>query len=1200
MTVAASQSLRRTPWWLGGLLLLMLVGAAYLTWRYWPATPSPVEHDLLAAAQANARGLALLEWFDENYQGRPASELAIEAFEEAVRLAPDWLPARINLGIALLNSRDKDLQLKEARLRRAAEVFHEVLARDPRNPYAHFCLGIWHFDRGEREQAETHFAVVTDVDPQDAHAWYFRGRCTPNEFESPEARQYFERALQLNPYLNAARHSLSQHASIATDRAAQQKLFEEFEALRSAEVEDYAAVSYTEMGRYATAIGLGLPHQPPTLLPVFEESTLNVMLAAGTVWAAGQILDPLTQLLRERFGVPMLWCDFNRDGRPDLFLPSAVVRGGRLADLLLENRGGGTFADVSHLLPADLQKGSIGGAWADFDHDGWPDLALTTTHGIQLLRNERAAAFADLTNSAQLDTITGTTLSAIWLDIDQDGDLDLVVGIFAASAADAIAILQGEKKPPSGRLAVFLNVGEARPAERGQPFPPLTPAFRLVDQPDLQVRGAVAGIIATDLDGDQDIDLIVLRAGEPPAVLLNDRLLRFHSTEALNLAAGLFGCVLDANDDEQSDFCLIANDQPPRLFLSSRDAPAQRLTGRFEARTLDGPPLRQAVAIDLDLDGCPDLVGLDAGNHPVWIRHGQTNSSFTRLRTPFGPRAEAVRPLAVSVVDVDSDGWPDLVLWSPENGLHLFHQRPGNHHALWLTLAGKWDKGKKQRSNAEGIGARIRLYAGGRRLLAEHTVAAASLGQSRLPLLFGLGSATVADALQIRWPDFVPQSELQLPAGSHTISEINRKSTSCPVLFAWNGHRFAFITDILGAGALAELNPDGTVRPPRPEESIRLEPGTLQPREGCYLLQIAEPMDEICYLDAATLQVLDHPATWEAYPDERFAAAPPWPTQRMLFFAKDEGLILRRATDHRQRDVTDLLRQRDGRYVDGFARRAWLGFAEEHWIECEFALPPSTNRQRHWHLILSGWTDYAYPESIFAAAQAGISPQMPVLEQKVQGRWQPIAEVGMPAGLPRVMTAPLPLTFDPAAGPIRIRTNLQIYWDHLWLAPETQEHQRRFEPRIHELPVRQAMLEHRGFPRESTASDEDPPHYDQEHLESVVVSRWQGRLTRTGDVTELLRVVDDRFVILGPGDAVTLHFDATALPPLPEGWQRTFVLRVRGYSKDTSSTTLTGGHVEPLPFRAMPNYPYDPLRHPPPPTQIEYHRRWNTRPPRHR
>ena len=92
-------------------------------------------------------------------------------------------------------------------------------------------------------------------------------------------------------------------------------------------------------------------------------------------------------------------------------------------------------------------------------------------------------------------------------------------------------------------------------------------------------------------------------------------------------------------------------------------------------------------------------------------------------------------------------------------------------------------------------------------------------------------------------------------------------------------------------------------------------------------------------------------------------------------------------------------------------------------------------------------------------------------------------------------------------------------------------------------------------------------------------------------MTELAAAVDDRFVLAGPGDEVTLTFDAANLPPLPTGWARSFVLRTHGYCKDTAPTTATGGRVGPLPHRAMAAYPCEET-----PQAAADRRAWHTRP----
>src|SRR5262249_51745320 len=151
------------------------------------------------------------------------------------------------------------------------------------------------------------------------------------------------------------------------------------------------------------------------------------------------------------------------------------------------------------------------------------------------------------------------------------------------------------------------------------------------------------------------------------------------------------------------------------------------------------------------------------------------------------------------------------------------------------------------------------------------------LGQSRQPLVLGLGPHSQADVLRIRWPDNTWQAEFNLPAQRLAcIEETNRKTGSCPILFAWNGRRFGFISDFLGAGSSGESQPglaqDGraTYRMPRPEESVKIEPDQLCPSGGDFIFKIAEPMDEVTYLDRLELLVIDHPLKVRVYPEERF------------------------------------------------------------------------------------------------------------------------------------------------------------------------------------------------------------------------------------------------------------------------------------------------------------------------------------------
>jgi hypothetical protein len=657
--------------------------------------------------------------------------------------------------------------------------------------------------------------------------------------------------------------------------------------------------------------------------------------------------------------------------------------------------------------------------------------------------------------------------------------------------------------------------------------------------------------------------------------------------------------VLDANGDDQPDLVLTEAGAPVRLLVSQRDRPAESLSSRYAAVSLDAQGLRAGAWADLDLDGRTDVIGVTADNKPVYLQ-GDGRGKLTKKLSPFGPKAEAMQDLLAAVpADLDGDNNPDVLLWSAGGGVQVYRSLGNGNRGIRLTLTGvrevvKATEGAKpMRTNADGVGTWVRFHAGPLTPLAENTTLSAGLGQSRMAIHFGIGKAEAAEVVRLRWPDWVIQGELNLAAGAITIRELNRKPTSCPVLFTWDGERFAYVTDFLGAGAMGEGLADGSTRPPRPEESVKVEAHQLVPRNGKYVLKVAEPMDETMYLDRLRLDVIDHAADVSVFPDERFATSDPQPTQERLSFRDSERVFAASATDHRGRDVTATLRDRDGKHVEGFAKRAWLGYAEDHHVELDFpgslkSLPAG----RKVYLVLAGWIDYPFPESIYAATQAGVPTIAPVLEQKQRdGSWKLLGEVGFPAGLTRVMTRDVTGWIDPEGGPVRLRTNLQIYWDQLFLAPVVG-----VEKGVRELEVSRASLEHRGFVQEYSPGGKPPIAYDYDRLEPVAVTRWKGRFTRTGDVTELLTATDDRHVVCGPGDEVTVEFDATGLPPLPAGWKRSFVLRSWGYCKDTAPTTVTAGQVGPLPYRAMPHYPYDPAKHPPPSAVIEYDRKWNTRP----
>src|SRR5207249_2835381 len=173
----------------------------------------------------------------------------------------------------------------------------------------------------------------------------------------------------------------------------------------------------------------------------------------------------------------------------------------------------------------------------------------------------------------------------------------------------------------------------------------------------------------------------------------------------------------------------------------------------------------------------------------------------------------------------------------------------------------------------------------------------------------------------------------------------------------------------------------------------------------------------------------------------------------------------------------------------------------------------------------TGWTDYAFSTDNVAASQAGLSLSPPVLQVKDGARgWKTVdADIGFPVGRPQTLVVDL-TRFSPRQ--VRIVTTLRIYWDQILVAKTTP-----VSPTTQIVPDLSASLKWRGFSAEMTPDGREPFGYDYQRVRSD--APWKlmpGRYTREGDVRELVRVADDRFVVSRPGDELQLSFDASALP----------------------------------------------------------------------
>src|SRR5579871_921233 len=319
---------RRRRVWLGVLVVLLAAVGGALCW-WWL---KPVDWDAVYAQNHYAITVMM--------DGGHYKE-AIPEFEKVVKLAPDWLPGHLNLGIALLNAGGDDPEL----LPRCRGVFEDVLKREPDNPHAHFCLGLLLMYQQDPKEAIGHFEAVLRKDPQDAYSWYWLGTL---KADSPEEQfTLYEKALKLNRHLSGALYGLSQNMRRRdADRA--QKMLDEFEELKKLDWANFTEIKYGRMGPYAELISrtgdpLAAPKAGP--LPLFERrAALKVELASGARWAKAKdfgadTVGEVRRLVRARFGATMVVLDYNADGKPDLFLAGAVVENGKVRDLLLRNEG---------------------------------------------------------------------------------------------------------------------------------------------------------------------------------------------------------------------------------------------------------------------------------------------------------------------------------------------------------------------------------------------------------------------------------------------------------------------------------------------------------------------------------------------------------------------------------------------------------------------------------------------------------------------------------------------------------------------------------------------------------------------------------------------------------------------------------------------------------------------------------------------
>ncbi len=450
-----------------------------------------------------------------------------------------------------------------------------------------------------------------------------------------------------------------------------------------------------------------------------------------------------------------------------------------------------------------------------------------------------------------------------------------------------------------------------------------------------------------------------------------------------------------------------------------------------------------------------------------------------------------------------------------------------------------------------------------------------------VPLLFSLGAATDVDTVRITWPNGLIQNETRPKVNAtYRYKEAQRLSGSCPIIWIWNGKDFEYVTDVLGVAPLGAAAGDGTYFAADHDEYIHL-PASMQPRDGHYEIRVTEELSEAAYVDQTSLVTVDHAPDEDLFTSDKWKA-PPFPDLKLYGVRRYQPV--RRALDQDGADVTAQVAQRDRRYPDTF-RRNLSGLAEKHALTLDFASAPDDSL-----LILHGWVDWADGSTFLQAAQARqelLAPQLQV--QDAQGRWVTVLEdMGMPAGKPKTIAIEMRGLWRSASRAVRVVTNFCVYWDQIRLGTDY----RVLPAAPLTLAPTDAALRFRGFsPSFIHPTRKQPEQF--RYSGATPTSLWNptpGLYTRYGDVTGLLRDVDDRLVVMGSGDEIRLRFP---VPPPTPGQRRSYLLKVDGWAKDRDANTSNGQTVQPLPFHRMSGYPLQSGETHPDPA---YEREYNTRP----
>jgi cytochrome c-type biogenesis protein CcmH/NrfG len=1118
--------------------------------------------------KANPAEAARLNNLGAAYMNQQLFEKGLKAFQQAAEADPKLTIARLNEGIAFLNLQKID---------DAKAALEEALKQDPKNSNAWYNLGLLYKNTGDAQAAIDAFHHVVDLDANDADTWYFLGTAYAQAKQYPQAIEAFQHALQLNPLHASAEFGLSRAYQQSTDVDHAREHLKKFQYITQNKLGAPMSLAYGEQGQYSRAV-----ESPSAVLkapPQIKVRFVDVTAQAGIVGkAAARAPGRYPQAIVLSPGACFL--DYDGDGRPDVFVADNGPEGGIG---LYHNLGGGRYEDVTKKAGLDPFQRANGCTAADYDNDGATDLAVSFDGRVMLLHNEKNGTFKDVTEAAGIKS-GGFNTGLTFIDYDHDGDLDLYVAessgprIVDTERYEVPLISDLEKPQPAPQPDAILH-DDGFPGNRMWRNNGNGTFTDVTESAGLSSPAASTAAIGTDYNNDRAIDIVATGWHGSAAIFQNPREGKFtvHRPSLDFMSQKTVGvAVLDFDHDGWMDLAFthwVGIDRPSKQIAK----PAVTLWRNNHGKTFEQVKLPETnwvraygvAAFDYDNDGWVDLVAVGEtkeGKGEVRLFRNLGADGFKDVTADVGlDKIQLKEPRAIITGDYDGDGATDLLITQNHGPAVLLRNEGGNqNHWLRLSLKGLAD-------NKSAIGTKVEVFAGGNRQKFEIAGSNGYLGQNSTDIVVGLGDAKEADIVRMLWPTGVLQDEIHVAGDKQQdITEIDRRGSSCPTLFVWNGERYELVADMLGAGVVGHWVGPGQRDIPRPVEYIKIDRKAIREKDGKLSFRFMEPLEEAVYLDQVRVLAVDHPADVEVYPNEYFASNPPYPEFKVVVSKSADARPPVGAWDeHGHNVLPDLLAHR---YFGDFALTQFQGFAKPHSLTLDLGEP---YRGGSLWLLMHGEVEYFSANSMYAASQAGVQAIPPYVEALgADGNWmRVIDDMGFPAGGPRTMTADLTGKLPLGTQKIRITTNLQIYWDSILIDRAAQD----AGVRLTQVPLARADLGYHGYPLKIEGMPPGNVQYIYEKVSATgPYTRPAGTYTRYGDVLPLLTALDDESVVFGSGDEVRLDFDPSHLPGLPRGWVRDYFFAAMGYEKDMDFYAAEGNFVAPLPFLRMGDYPYAP------------------------